>query len=93
MKLWSYDARARTQSRLVLAPKQCRDPPLGTFASRSFRLLRMTWFSTTDLTRLFQFAFEVVFDLVEEVIAIVRAADAVGLVGIRHEAELFARLD
>ena len=42
---------------------------------------------------LFQFAFEVVLDLVEEVIAIVCAADAVSLVGIYHEAELFARLD
>jgi hypothetical protein len=42
---------------------------------------------------LFHFAFEVVFDLVEEVIAIVRTADAVGLVGIDHEAELFACLD
>ena len=83
-----YDARARTLAP-ALAPKQCRDPLLGTFASRSFRLLRMTF----SKVRLFQFAFEVVFDLVEEVIAIVRAADAVGLVGIRHEAELFARLD
>jgi hypothetical protein len=42
---------------------------------------------------LLHFPFEVVFDLVEEVIAIIRAADAVGLVGIDHEAELFACLD
>ena len=84
----AYDAWARTPA-LTLAPKQCRDPSLGTFASRSFRFLRMTF----SKIRLFQFAFEVVFDLVEEVIAVVCAADAVGLVGIDHEAELFALLD
>ena len=40
-----------------------------------------------------QFALEVVFDEVEQVIAIVGASDAVGLVGIDHEAELLVRLD
>jgi len=42
---------------------------------------------------LLQFALEVVFDQVEEVIAIVGAADAVGLVGIDHEAELLVCID
>jgi hypothetical protein len=42
---------------------------------------------------LFQFVLEVVFDHVEEMIAIVGAADAVGFIGIDHEAELLACLD
>ena len=42
---------------------------------------------------LFQVVLEVLFDHVEEMIAIVGAADAVGFIGIDHEAELLACLD
>ena len=42
---------------------------------------------------LLEFVLEMVFDQVEEVIAIVGAANAVRLVGIDHEAELLVGLD
>ena len=40
-----------------------------------------------------QFVLEVIEDQVEEVVAVICAADAVRLVGIDHETELLARLD
>jgi hypothetical protein len=45
------------------------------------------------LYTLFEFVLEMVFDHVEEVCAIVGAANAVRLIGIDHEAELLVCLD